>query len=290
MTTPPPPPSQGLPSNLRFSNPEVLDVKEDEDLEFEYLIEKGPKSAPLLSLTPECSFSEAGNIDLNEFVFSTPMREDVIHNVVVWQRAKRRRGLAKQKNRSEVSGSTRKPFPQKGTGRARQGSTRAPHMRGGAVALAARGNRDFSYKLNKKYVRLGLRSVLSARLYEGNLIVVDTLEPEVAAAPAPAADADESAGEVVVEAPTSRLSIRTKHVAAMLEDQDWGSALFVDTDERSEHFRLAVSNVPNAHVLPQIGLNVYDILSFEKIVIKREALEALYRRLDENIRKIYFSR
>lgn len=266
--SPPPPPPSAMPSNVRFSDADVLDDTEDEELDFIYVVAPGPKSAPLYKFTADLSLERAGDFALNDFVFSTEVRQDIIHNVVAWQRASRRRGLAKRKDRSEVSGSTRKPFRQKGTGKARQGSTRGPHMRGGAVALAPKGNQDFSYKLNKKYRRFGLRSVLSARLIEENLVVVDSF-----AAPADSED-----------------FVKTKQIAAMIQDQEWDSVLFVDGDDMNEEFKRAVSNIPNAHVLPQVGLNVYDILSFKKLVISTQALEELDRRLDENVRKTYFSR
>ena len=119
----------------------------------------------------DLSGKAAGDVDLNDAVFGVEVRTDILARVVNWQLAKRRAGSASTKGVSDISGTTAKPFKQKGTGRARQGSSRSPQMRGGAVAFGPKP-RDYGYTLPKKVRRLGLKSALSAKQAEGNLVIL----------------------------------------------------------------------------------------------------------------------
>jgi large subunit ribosomal protein L4 len=171
--------------------------------------------------------------------------------VIHWQQAKRRAGTHKVKGMGEISGTTKKPYRQKGTGNARQGSLRAPQFRtGGAVHGPV--VRDHGYRLNKKVRRLGLISALSQKLKDGKLVVLD------AAAPGPDA--------------------KTGQMAKRLKALGWSSALVVDAAV-DDSFGRAVRNLPHVQVLPTIGANVYDILNHDVLALTRAGIEALKERL-----------
>ncbi len=193
----------------------------------------------------------AGEISLDEAVFGAPVRKDILSRVVRWQLAKRRTGTHKTKGVSEISGTTAKPWRQKGTGRARAGSLRSPQFRGGAVIFGP-VVRDHGYALPKKVRKLGLRTALSAKQAEGKLVVLDKLE---------LADG------------------KTKALAGKLAKHGWGSALIIGGSEVDEGFRRAAANIPNLDVLPQQGANVYDILRRDMLVLSKDAVEALQERL-----------
>ena len=188
---------------------------------------------------------------LNNSVFGERPRLDILHRVVVWQLAKRRAGTAKTKDRSEVRGGGKKPWKQKGTGKARQGSIRAPQWRGGGVVHGPTP-KSYDYSLPKKVRRLGLRTALSIKYNQGDLELVDSFE-----------------------LPT----IRTKVIQSILKDRNWKSVLFVDGGEVNMNFALSTRNVPNCEVLSSIGLNVYSILHKEKLVLTLGALRMLEERL-----------
>jgi large subunit ribosomal protein L4 len=190
-------------------------------------------------------------IELREDLFGLPLRTDILHRVVTWQLAKRRSGTHKVQVVSEVSGTTKKPFKQKGTGNARQGSLKGPHMVGGGVAHGP-VNRDHGYKLNKKVVALGLKTALSLKLAEGSLKIVDTT--------------------VVGSAKTSELK-------ATLEKAGIANALIVRGSADQDNFALASRGIKDIDVLPQFGLNVYDILRRKELVITKHALTDLQNRL-----------
>ncbi len=194
---------------------------------------------------------DAGEIELAEEVFGVEPRADILARVVNWQRAKRRAGTHKTKGVSEISGTTKKPYRQKGTGNARQGSLRSPQFRGGAVIFGP-VVRSHAFDLPKKVRKLGLKAALSAKLAEGKLIVVDQLS---AAGP------------------------KTREMKGRLEKLGITSGLFIDGDSVDGNFRLAVSNLAKIDVLPQIGANVYDILRRDTLVLSRAAVEALEARL-----------
>ncbi|MDJ0389745.1 50S ribosomal protein L4 [Roseomonas sp. E05] len=194
---------------------------------------------------------QAGEIDLPDALFAATPRADVMARVVHWQLAKRRAGTHKVKGMAEVSGTTKKPYRQKGTGNARQGSLRAPQYRTGGVVHGP-VVRDHGYALNKKVRRLGLISALSQKAAEGKLIVLDT-------------------AALGAEAKTSAVASKVKALG-------WKSALVVDATVE-DGFGRAVRNLPHVNVLPTLGANVYDILNHDVLAVTRQAIEALKERL-----------
>jgi large subunit ribosomal protein L4 len=194
----------------------------------------------------------AGEIELPEALFGAQPRADIMARVVHWQLAKRRAGTHKAKGMGEVSGTTKKPYRQKGTGNARQGSLRAPQFRKGGVVHGP-VVRDHGYSLNKKVRRLGLISALSAKAAEGKLVVLDSAALD---------------GEA-----------KTGAVARRVKALGWKSALVVDGAQVDANFKRAVGNLPNLHVLPTVGANVYDILNHDVLAVTRAGVEALKERL-----------
>ena len=195
--------------------------------------------------------AEAGEIELAEEVFGVKVRRDILARVVQWQLAKRRAGTHKAKTISEISGTTKKPWRQKGTGRARQGSLRSPQFRGGAVIFGP-VVRSHEYDLQKKVRKLGLKCALAAKQAEGKLVVLD------------AASLSEG---------------KTKMLAQRLKTLGWENALIIDGPELDENFARAARNIPLIDVLPQQGANVYDILRRDTLVLTRSAVEHLEARL-----------
>lgn len=193
----------------------------------------------------------AGEIELSEAVFGLPTRADLLHRMVNWQLAKRRAGTHKTKGISEISGTTKKPWRQKGTGRARQGSLRSPQFRGGAVIFGP-VVRDHAHSLTKKVRKLGLRTALSSKAAEGKIVVLDDAATD---------------------------SFKTKELAAKLKALGLTSALIIDGDAVNENFGLAARNIPLIDVLPQQGANVYDILRRDTLVLTRAAVQRLEERL-----------
>lgn len=193
----------------------------------------------------------AGAIELAEEVFGVEVRRDILARMVNYQLAKRRAGTHKTKQVGEVSGTTKKPFKQKGTGRARQGSLRSAQFRGGGVIFGP-VVRSHAFDLNKKVRALALRVALSAKMAEGNLIILDK-----AAAATP----------------------KTRELAPKLEKLGLSNALFIDGAELDLNFALASRNLPLVDVLPQQGANVYDILRRTKLVLTPDAVQALEARL-----------
>ena len=194
---------------------------------------------------------KVGEIELADEVFGVPVRPDLMHRTVRWQLAKRRAGTHKTKAVSEIRGSTRKPFKQKGTGRARVGTRRAPQHRGG-VAMFGPVLRDHAHKLPKKVRKLALKSALSAKQADGKLAVVESLELK---------------------------SARTRALAERLGKLGWSSALVIDGDEVDAGFARAARNLVEVQVMPQQGANVYDILRRDQLVLTRKAVENLQARL-----------
>ena len=195
--------------------------------------------------------TNAGEIELPEALFGATPRADIMARVVHWQLAKRRAGTHKAKGMGEVSGTTKKPYRQKGTGNARQGSLRSPQFRKGGVVHGP-VVRDHGYSLNKKVRRLGLISALSQKAAEGKLIV---LENAVLAADA-----------------------KTSAIAAKVKALGWKSVLVVDA-AADENFARCIRNLPKVQVLPTMGANVYDILNHEVLAVTRAGVEALKERL-----------
>lgn len=195
--------------------------------------------------------AEAGEIELPVEVFGAAPRPDIMARVVHWQLAKRRAGTHKAKGMGEVSGTTKKPYRQKGTGNARQGSLRAPQFRTGGVVHGP-VVRSHEYSLPKKVRRLGLISALSQKAAEGKLVVLDTA----------------SMGDTP----------KTKALVAKVKALGWSSALVFDATPDEGMVR-AARNVPKFQVMPTVGANVYDILNHDVLAVTRAGVEALKERL-----------
>ncbi len=193
--------------------------------------------------------AEAGTAELPDAIFAATPRADIMARVVHWQLAKRRSGNHKVKGLSEVSGTTKKPYKQKGTGNARQGSLRSPQFRTGGVVHGP-VVRDHGYDLPKKVRRLGLISALSQKQAEGKLVVLDAASG----------------------------AAKTKDLAAKLKALGWSSALIVDRTVDAGFLR-ASRNIPRIDVLPTVGANVYDILKHDVLVVTAAGVEGLRERL-----------
>ena len=189
-------------------------------------------------------------MDLDPKVFGAPIRGDLLHTVNVAQLAGRRSGTAAVKNRANVSGGGIKPWRQKGTGRARQGTIRAPHWAGGGVVHGPRP-RDYSVSVPKKVRKAALRSALSLRNSEDRVLVVKSLE--------------------LAEPKTKLLAAKLKELGA--ED------VLIVTRERVRNLELAGRNLPHVRVLPVIGVNVRDVLLRKHLVLVGDAVQALTERL-----------
>ncbi|CAO3351490.1 50S ribosomal protein L4 [Azospirillum melinis] len=192
-----------------------------------------------------------GEIELSDAVFGLPARTDLLARMVNWQLAKRRSGNHKTKGISEISGTTKKPYGQKGTGRARQGSIRSPQFRGGATIFGP-VVRSHAHDLTKKVRKLALKTALSAKAAEGKLIVLEAAAAE---------------------------THKTKELAARLATLGLTSALIIDGSNLDDNFAKASRNIPLIDVLPEQGANVYDILRRDTLVLTRNAVEQLEARL-----------
>ena len=189
-------------------------------------------------------------ISLNKFIFGIEFNPDVIHRMIRYQLAKRRSGNHKTKNISEISGTTKKPFKQKGTGSARQGSKRSPQMRGGAVIFGP-VVRSHAHKLPKRIRNLALRIAISKKLKDGRLKIIDNFKIS-----------------------KNKTSLFKKKLNILKID----SALFVDGKVVDDNFLLASCNVPKIDVLPIAGINVYDIFKRDFLVLSSNALDCLEKR------------
>lgn len=194
---------------------------------------------------------KTGTIELDDAVFGVDVRPDILARAVQWQLAKRRAGTAKTKERAEVKATTAKPFRQKGTGRARQGTEVAPQMRGGGVVFGPRV-RSFAHGLPKKVRKLALKSALSAKRAEGKLVVLD-------------------------EAKLSKA--KTSELAKQLAKLNWGRALVIDGAAVDVNFARAATNIASIDVLPSRGANVYDILKRDTLVLTKDGVQMLVERL-----------
>lgn len=192
------------------------------------------------------------DIDISENIFCLKVFPDLIQQYIRFQNAKARQGSHKTKTRSEVNGRAKKPFAQKGTGNARQGSSKPPHFRGGATSMGP-VNRDHSFSLNKKEKKLALKSALSAKFSEDNIIFIDSFKIE---------------------------SHKTKILNNKLENFNYSSALFVYSDDViNDNFKKASSNIPRVSALSHAGINVKDLISYEKIFIEEKSVEKISKRL-----------
>ena len=189
---------------------------------------------------------EVGTIELNDAVFGVEVNEHLMHMAVVQQLANKRQGTQKAKTRSEVSGGGRKPWRQKGTGHARQGSTRAPQWTGGGVVFAPTP-RDYSFKLNKKEKRAALKSALTSRVEENKFIVVDEMKFE---------------------------EIKTKNFQAMLNNLSVAKALVV-VEEDNKNAILSARNIAGVKTAAANTINVYDILKYNTVVVTKAAVQTI---------------
>lgn len=195
---------------------------------------------------------EVGSVLLDPSVYSQEVRQDILHRVVEWQRSKKRAGTHKTKGISDISGTTKKPFKQKGTGNARQGSLRSPHMRGGAVIFGP-VVRDHEYKIQKKVRELALKMALSLKVTQEKFIALDSLYLS---------------------------THKTKDLSAKLNKMGLKSALIVGLDElEDKNFAMAYSNIKNIQAVSSEGINVYDILRNEHLVLTSGAISAITKRL-----------
>ena len=197
-----------------------------------------------------------GDVDLDAKIFGVKIFPDLIHQYIRFQNAKSRQGSHKTKSRSEVSGRSKKPFSQKGTGNARQGSNKPPNFRGGAVSMGPI-NRDHSFNLNKKERKLALKSALSVKLIEEKIVIIDSFEIK---------------------------SFKTKELYSDLKQFDYKSALFIHSENGiDKNFKLASSNIPKVSILNQKGINVKDLITFDKIFIEQKSIDEITKRLSWKI-------
>ena len=186
---------------------------------------------------------EVGKIDLSDSVFGVEVNEHLVHMAVVQQLANNRQGTQKAKTRSEVSGGGRKPWRQKGTGHARQGSTRAPQWTGGGVVFAP-VPRDYSFKLNKKEKRAALKSALTSKVNDNKLIVIDELKLD---------------------------EIKTKKMAQVLKNINAKKALVV-MNEKDDNVILSTRNIADAKTALTNSINVYDVMNAGTVVLTKDAV------------------
>ena len=190
--------------------------------------------------------SEVGTIELSDAVFGVEVNENLVHQAVVSQLANKRQGTQKAKTRSEVSGGGRKPWRQKGTGHARQGSTRSPQWTGGGVVFAPKP-RDYSIKLNKKERRLAIKSALTTKVNESKLIVLDSFELD---------------------------EIKTKKFVAVMNNLKVEKALVV-LNEKNDNVIKSANNVPTVKTALTNTINVYDILKYDTLVLTQDAVATI---------------
>ena len=202
----------------------------------------------------DISNKAVGEVEIDDAIFADifgrTVRKDILARAVNWQLAKRRSGNHKTKEIGDISGTTKKPYAQKGTGNARQGSLRSPQFRGGATIFGP-VVRSHEHDLPKKVRKLALKNALSAKHKDGKLVVW---------------------GE-------TKANGKTKELAAQFKKLGWGSVLVIDGPEVNEQFAKAARNIPNVDVLPQQGANVYDILRRDTLVLTKGAMEHLVERL-----------
>jgi large subunit ribosomal protein L4 len=193
---------------------------------------------------------QISQVELADDVFGIPVKPSVLHEVVTMQLSNRRSGTAAVKHRSDVRGSGKKLFRQKGTGRARRGDIKSPLLRGGGVVFGP-DKRNYSYRVPKKVRKLALKMALSSKLLENELVVLDQFELD---------------------------EIKTKKFAGVLKTLKLKNALIV-TEKPNDNLELSARNVPNVKVLRSEGLNVYDILKYRMLVVLEPAVKNIEGRL-----------
>ena len=193
------------------------------------------------------------DIDLDKQIFGVELKEEIVYRMIRYQLAKRRSGNHKTKGISEISGTTKKPFKQKGTGNARQGSKRSPQMRGGAVIFGPQV-RSHAHKLPKKIKKLALKMAISKKIKDGKFKIISELK---------------------ISKPKTNL-FRSKLSSLKLD-----SVLFIDGKDIDNNFLLAAKNVPKIDILPVDGINVYDILKRDFLVLSENAVNGIKERFEE---------
>ena len=186
---------------------------------------------------------EVGSLELNDAVFGVEINDHLVHMAVVQQLANKRQGTQSAKTRAEVSGGGRKPWRQKGTGHARQGSTRSPQWKGGGVVFAPKP-RDYSFKMNKKEKALAIKSALTSRVNEAKFLVLDDLSFD---------------------------EIKTKKMKAVLDNLKVEKALVV-IDKKNDNVQLSARNLPKVRTVLSNSINVYDILKYDTMVLTKGAV------------------
>ena len=189
---------------------------------------------------------EVDTIDLSDDIFGVEVNEHLVHMAVVHQLANKRQGTQKAKTRSEVSGGGRKPWRQKGTGHARQGSTRAPQWTGGGVVFAP-VPRDYSFKMNKKEKRAALKSALTSRVQENKLIVIDELKFD---------------------------EIKTKNFKAVMDNLNVAKA-YVVLNDNDEKVVMSARNLPNVQAALTNTINVYDVMKGGTVILTKDAVKTI---------------
>ena len=189
--------------------------------------------------------SQVGEVELSEAVFGIEPNNNVLFDAILMQRASRRQGTHKVKNRSEVRGGGRKPWRQKGTGRARQGSIRSPQWRGGGIVFGPTP-RSYSFKLPKKVRRLAIKSALSTKVLGNDIVVLENL---------------------TIEAP------KTKDMVQVLNALSLNKKVLIVTADSDQKVELSARNIPGVTVVDAIGVNVLDVMNHDKMVITKEAAE-----------------
>ena len=190
--------------------------------------------------------AQVGTIELSDSIFAVPVNEHLVHQAVVAQLANKRQGTQKAKTRSEVRGGGRKPWRQKGTGHARQGSTRSPQWTGGGVVFAPKP-RDYSMKMNKREKQIAIKSALTSKVQDSKLIVVDEFKLD---------------------------EIKTSKFAQILDNLKAPKALVV-TKDKDEKVVLSARNIPTVKTTMTNSINVYDILKYDSLVITKDAVAAI---------------
>ena len=195
---------------------------------------------------------EVGSIDIDNDIFGIKTLPDILHQYIRYQNAKSRQGSHKTKSRSEVNGRAKKPFSQKGTGNARQGSNKPPNFRGGATSMGP-VNRDHSFNLNKKEKKLALKSALSTKLSKDKIIFMDEFKID---------------------------SFKTKELNKKLKNFEYTSALFIYSESGlDKNFKMASSNIPKISLINQKGINVKDLITYDTVFIEQNCLPEITKRL-----------
>lgn len=187
---------------------------------------------------------QVGEVELLDSIFAVEVKENLVHSAVLLYLANRRQGTQSAKTRAEVRGGGRKPWRQKGTGRARQGSIRSPQWTGGGVVFAPKP-RDYAFKMNRTEKRLALKSALTSRVNENKLIVLDEL---------------------------NLTEVKTKTMKAVVDALNLRKALFITEGEASMNVMLSARNIQGIKTLAVNNINVYDILKYDTVVVTKEAL------------------